>query len=160
MSCFCCSCMTPSPKLLHFSSLSFSLLLRRPPVAACAVLTITCLHASPPHLWWLLILSHASIMSSTPRCSLSREEVLRQSGFNRNSFKPLLTSGTDYDSKKWACLWLSALRSWAKAGLSHLCTQLQECKLLEGREGSYFCNMPWQSPMMHAARCPRRQEIF
>lgn len=168
-------CVASSPNLLHFSSPSICLLLRRAPLSAHEFLTMPHLPAPPAHLWQLLIPSRAPITCSTPRwfCqSLSGdstdsthttelgEELQRQSGFSRGSFKLLVTRGADSKSERWLCLWLRALRSWAEAALSQLCTQLQEFEFLEGREGSYFCNMPWQSLLMHRARCPRRQEIY
>lgn len=115
---------------------------------------------SPPAHQDVSVRAYLGIVQIHACATLSKEEVLRQSASNRSSLKPLLTSSTDSSSEKWVCFWLSALRSWAEASLSHLCTQLQDLKFPEGREGSYFCTMSWQSLLMHAALSKERGNLL
>lgn len=168
--------MASSPQFLHFSNPSICLLLSRAPLSAHEFLPLTHSPASPTHLWQLLIHSQAPLTCSIPRwfCqSISgtstahtqstelREEVQRQSGCSRSPFKLLLSSSWCRQPQPGMSRPVAECpEELSEAGLSPLCTQLREFQLLEGREGSYFCNMPWQSLLMHTAHCPRRQEIY
>lgn len=167
--------MASSPKLLHFSNPSICLLLSRAPLSAHEFLILTHSPASPAHLWQLQIHSQAPLTCSTPRWSCQSI-----SGDSTGSY-PNHRAERGGPEAIW--LWQEPCQappdSWCRqpqpemsqpvavcpeelseAGLSQLCTQLREFQFLEGREGSYFCNMPWQSLLMHTAHCPRRQEIY